>query len=314
MVDRESKLRFPLPLSYQGVSGTHMKMKFGVIISGLCACLAFTGCSGEPVEAPAESLQPSTLTSSASPISSASPSPTGPTSYWDILVGTDVTTEEVCDSYEKLINKYEVTSSKRNAAMKGKLKDAYLASSFRKGKNWLTADFVGELNSDIERAVASALDSVSGGRAADLSDMGSYEADSMQLCGFSGRLAKVRMSVSKVYETAGKIVAKAKMKPWYSKGYMEYSDGLAIKYTTFSGGDPCGYSSCRYGKVTVQSRDGCLRGLYGEMNFLDSNGTIRDWDIDSVSVIYPGQKATLTFISYSNYGSGKIQLTSLSCY
>ena len=198
--------------------------------------------------------------------------------------------------------------------MKGKLKDAYIASSFKKGKSWLTADFSSDMESDIQSAVVAGLNSLSNGRANEIPDTATYATDSLQLCGLSDRLSKVRQSVKKAEDTAGKIVAKAATRPWYSKGYSEYSDGLAYKYTTFSGGDPCGYSRCRYGKVTVESRDGCFRGLYGEMNFYDNSGNVRDWDIESVPVLYPGKKVTLSFKSYSLYGSGTIQLTSLSCY
>lgn len=76
----------------------------------------------------------------------------------------------------------------------------------------------------------------------------------------------------------------------------------------------CGYSRCTFAKVTVQSRDGCYSGLYGELNFMDDNDNIRDWDIDSVPGLYPGEKATLDFITYSFLGSSAVRLISLSCY
>lgn len=66
--------------------------------------------------------------------------------------------------------------------------------------------------------------------------------------------------------------------------------------------------------MTVQSRDGCYSGIYGELNFMDDNGNIRDWDIDSALAIYPGEKATLNFITYSFFGSSTVRLISLSCY
>jgi hypothetical protein len=298
-----------------------MNLKLRVIAAGSIACLVLGGCSSQssdeaaldyPTESPSESQ--SEQVESSQPTPATSPSPSTPTSYWDILVGTDVTTKELCESYQKVINQYEGSSSKRNSAMKGKLKDAYIASSFKKGKSWLTADFSSDMESDIQSAVVAGLNSLSNGRANEIPDTATYATDSLQLCGLSDRLSKVRQSVKKAEDTAGKIVAKAATRPWYSKGYSEYSDGLAYKYTTFSGGDPCGYSRCRYGKVTVESRDGCFRGLYGEMNFYDNSGNVRDWDIESVPVLYPGKKVTLSFKSYSLYGSGTIQLTSLSCY
>lgn len=294
-------------------------MKLRMVLAGSLVVVIVAGCSNSPSDQaapsePAASAGEDQNVNEPSPKPTPSPEPSGPTSYWDILVGADLTTKDVCDSYQKIIAKYETASGKRNSAMKGKFKDAYAASGFKKGKSWLTADFTDEFDTEIQAAVVKALNSVSGGKAGEVADITPYKTDSVQLCGLSDRLAKAQSSVKKAQDTATKIVAKAATRPWYAKGYSEYSDGLAYKYTTFSGGDPCGWSRCSFGKVTVQSRDGCYGGLYGEMNFLDSNDNIRDWDIDSVPAIYPGEKATLDFISYSFLGSGTIRLVSLSCY
>jgi len=281
------------------------------IVSG---CTSSSTDSTESAPSQESSEQPKGASPSPEPTSPQHTEVVAPTSYWDIVEGFDATTPVICDNYEEVIAKYEAAAEKRINAMRGKLKDAYVASSFKRGKGWLKDDFNDYLETAIQRTAVKALNSISGGRAEELADLVAYRGDSLQLCRLADRYTSTKLSVNKAQGSAEKVVAKAATRPWYSKGYSEYTDGLAYKYTTFSGGDPCGYSECRYAKVTVESRDGCYSGLFGEVNFLDDSGNTRDWDIDSVNAIYPDDRETLVFISYSVRGPGKVQLRSLSCY
>ena len=285
----------------------------------LATILVVTGCSKATSDSGSEDSADSSSAGekeSAAPEVDPVPSPTAtsPTSYWDILIGANATTPEVCASYDKVITRYENSAVKRINSMKGKLKNAYVASSYKRGKDWMRSDFPNYWDIAIQGAATRSLNSISGNRASELENLDAYISDSLQLCGFTDRYASTGRNVTKAQGTAERILAKAATKPWYSKGYREYSDGLAYKYTTFSGGDPCGYSACRFAKVTVESRDGCFSGLFGEMNFYDNSDTIRDWDIESVSTLYPGDRATLEFVSYTDRSSGYVRLTSLTCY
>lgn len=213
-------------------------MKLQFIIAGLTVCIVLSGCSGASTEQSAPSVSSQATIEEQTPATpTPTPEPSTPNSYWDILVGTGATNQEVCDSYDDVISKFETAAGKRNADMKGKLKDAYIASSFRKGKSWLTSDFSDEFEGEVDAAVLAALNLVSGDRASEISDLSAYKSDSFQLCSLSERYSKVESSVAKAQGTASDIVMKAATKPWYSKGYREYSDGLAYKYTTFSGVD-----------------------------------------------------------------------------
>lgn len=88
----------------------------------------------------------------------------------------------------------------------------------------------------MDAIVSASLDLISNDRASEISDLGPFKSDSLQLCGLSDRYSEVEKSVTRAQSTASEIVAKAATKPWFSKGYSEYSAGLAFKYTTFSEG------------------------------------------------------------------------------
>ena len=100
---------------------------------------------------------------------------------------------------------------------------------------------------------------------------------------------------------------------WAPTGYTQWDDYLAYKFTTKQGKWPC--QDCNFWKVTVVANEGCPGGVYGELNMLDSSGTVQDWSNDSISYLGPGEKAILKFKHYgydSSLDSG--ELTKLSCH
>ena len=100
---------------------------------------------------------------------------------------------------------------------------------------------------------------------------------------------------------------------WAPKSYTQYDDSIAYKYTTNKGSWPC--QDCNFVKITIIANVGCPDGVYAEVNFKNSSGTVVEWTNDSIPYLGPGEKAILTFQNYpydSNITKG--QLTALSCY
>lgn len=100
---------------------------------------------------------------------------------------------------------------------------------------------------------------------------------------------------------------------WAPSGYSQWDDSIAYKFTTKSGKWPC--QDCNFWKVTVVANQGCPGGVYGELNMLDSRGTVQDWTNDSIPYLGPGEKAVLKFTHYNYDSSLKTgELTNLTCH
>ena len=229
------------------------------------------------------------------------PAPTKPpaaVTYEDIIVG-DTTTSEICGTYSELIEKNDGVISRRTKFL---------------DKEWNPYKAASYVESQWEKVATTALNSVSGGQAGQVESIEGYLDASLKKCELQEQHQDQKKSLSIIKNRQSKVVSAAASKPWYPKGFKEWrqDSNMAYKYANNKGGDPCGYSSCRYGKYEVISEDGCPSGVYAEMNFMDAGGTVRDWSNDTVSYLAPMQKALLTFVSYSAPG-GKIMLTELNC-
>jgi hypothetical protein len=99
-------------------------------------------------------------------------------------------------------------------------------------------------------------------------------------------------------------------RPWYPRGYSEYSTGIATKWDN-SGGDDC--YDCTYAKLLVLSQDGCPNGVYAEVNFLNSAGAVEDWTNDTVPSLGVNGVALLKFESYSATSGGSVSISSIDC-
>jgi hypothetical protein len=100
--------------------------------------------------------------------------------------------------------------------------------------------------------------------------------------------------------------------PWYPRGFFKMTDEVAGKWIK-GAKDPCGSGArCWYWTLDVTSKDGCLDGVYVNVNFLDK-GTVVDDSIDSVSSLRAGQKARFQFWTYDR-SVDEIEPTSVSCY
>lgn len=300
--------------------------------AGLISILPLvTACSGgvETGNAPAASgatdangNQPSGLPSSPADAESAgassspsldapSPSPTG---FIDVVASGQLTNKEICSAYKTSLVTFQNAADKRVRDADRKVKDSYDAAKFRKYNPWVKVDHEAKLRESLTALATDALNEVSNGQAGMVNDLDAYLDASIEACGLSAARSKAEASVREATSTGQSIVTKANNKPWYPKGYKEWigDDNVAIKYT-LAGGDPCGYSSCRYGKIYIVTQYGCPSGVYASANFSDSGGTVFDWDNDSLPSLGPGKRGLLEFKTYSSNRSGSYQVVEISC-
>lgn len=247
--------------------------------------------------------------SASEPTAEAEPSPS-PTSYLGILVDGTMTTKAICSSYKKVINTFTAEAKRRIAGAKGKHGDAWAAARFRKYNQWVKADHTERFETALTKAGTDALNDVSDGQAGTIDDLDAYITDSIDGCGLTKQLAEARKQVRKETTLGSQIVASARNKPWYPKGYTEYflDDNLAWKWTD----ERCGYSYGYCWTIRVKAKDGCYSGLYGEINILDGGVNI-GYTNDYVSLLRAGGIAKLEFVRFSGNGTLTGQLNRLTC-
>lgn len=121
---------------------------------------------------------------------------------------------------------------------------------------------------------------------------------------------KKSVEFSKGYnDIQSRVIAQANSAPWYPVGFKASFEG-AIAWKWVDRYEDC--YSCRYSHVEVISKEGCLGGLYAEVNFLH-NGKAIDWTNDSVPRLSAGQRAILTFRSY-NDNADQTEAPSFTCH
>lgn len=287
-----------------------------ILVAGivLTACAdTSNGSSESPSNAEASGSTASDLiTPDASSEASASPSESA--GYEVLIVGGKITTAEICNTYTDILTKFTNRSKAQIKSGSKYVDDPYTAAKYVRNVAWVDADSEENLSELVDKAATSALNVVTDGQAGQVSDLAPYVEDSMDACGLTFQFSTAKGKATTVNELAADLYTEADNKPWYPKGFEEWNldSNMAYKYAINKGGDPCGYSACRYGKYEVISQDGCPSGIYAEMNFMDAGGTVVDWSNDTVSYLEPMQKALLTFVSYSAPG-GTIRLTEINC-
>jgi len=293
-----------------------------VINKGIClvvgAVLVLSGCttastsspeSAEEVEVAEAGDELAAPESEPSDEPSPSPSTPEPTTYADVVSGP-VTSAEICDSYSAVLDQYGEIIAKRRKSLKGKDEDPYKAAKFANKNAWLYEDLAVGFEREVTASVTDALNTVSDGQAGLVESLGPYREDSMQACGLSQKYSTVESDVAAIDRQQASVVTAANNKPWYPKGYNEYSSNVAWKWA--DGPSPCGYSRCWYSHIKVVSLNGCPSGLYAEVNKLNSAGTVIGWSNDSVPSLRPGQKARLVFVTYDPADASS--LAEISCY
>lgn len=81
---------------------------------------------------------------------------------------------------------------------------------------------------------------------------------------------------------------------WWPAGFVSASRDIAAKWVTERVPDPCGYGACTYWGIEIVSRNGCLNGVYLEIDIL-RNGTVVDWTNETVSSLRTGERAEVVF-------------------
>lgn len=284
-----------------------------IVLSG---ALALSACSTGPDE---QAATPEVTAESSSQTLSdpddegleETPTPT-PLGYEDILGSSSITTAEICDSYQVLLTKYDEVSSKRIARLTDVEDDPYKAASFVNKSDWVTENLSDKVESEFSALATEALNSQSNGKAGTLDSINPYLEASIASCGYTSQLSAIRSASKEVDQEANRIVSAAANKPWYPRGFEEYTDGLAYRWIDGAGVD-C-YSRCWYWTMEVVAESGCPSGLYGELT-IEKNGTAIDWTNDSLPGLRPGQKGRLQFVTYADaaYG-GTGSLAELNCY
>lgn len=96
-------------------------------------------------------------------------------------------------------------------------------------------------------------------------------------------------------------------KPWFPKGFSEFQDGIAFKWTTGS----CDFGRCAH--ALVIAKYGCPNGLYVEVNGFDKSSTQVDYTNDVTSYLAPMKQAKLTF-NFTDDSASTVQISKVNCY
>lgn len=296
-------------------------MKSAFIAQLLGGALLLSGCGSAAIVSDSDSTVEEVVTdqSQSPPDESVLPSPDEPTEpeprelgYVDIII-SDVTNEQICSDMDKAIKDFKTIVSKRSKAIGKKASDPYAAAKFVRGNAWVESDLSTKFEEDFLDLATQSLNAVSDGKAGTVKDVAAYLDAALEACGSSKAHQDVAKAVQDLDSKQARVVRAAEDRPWYPKGYREWDSDLAWRYATNQGGNPCGYSRCTYGRVQVVARSGCSRGVYAEMNFKNASGVVDDWSNDTVPYLGAGDKALLTFRSFTSLGRGTIQLVTLRC-
>lgn len=233
--------------------------------------------------------------------------------YQSLQTTDGITSAEICNSYSAVLSQSLAQGKARAKKARGKDGGPYVAASFAKYNAWVEVSQFDNFEAAMDKAALAALNTVTNGRAGEVSDRTLYQKDSIASCGLEADVVAVADVLSSLDALANRIVSQAENLPWYPKGYTEYDSDLAYKWTTHKRSADC--SDCIYWTMQVIANTGCLGGVYAELNIM-RNGEVVDWTNDSVPSLAAGQVAFLEFISYQD-GSGSSyqgQLTSLNCH
>jgi hypothetical protein len=277
-----------------------------IAASVLLAACSGGASSGSSSAENAASQAPTTAESTA-----ASASASAPAGYEALIADGKVTTAKICDTYTDVLTKFIANTNAQLKSGNKYVDDPYTAAKYINNVAWVDSDSKERLDSAVDKAATSALNVVTDGQAGKITDLAPYIADSMEACGLTTQYSTAQGKASEVNELAADLAAEAENKPWYPRGYSEYSgdDSLAWKWTDES----CGYSSGYCWTMRVTSKDGCYSGLYGEIN-IEKNDVVIDYTNDVIGSLGAGDTAKLSFVHFgSGQGTLSAYLSELSC-
>lgn len=282
-----------------------------ITASVIAASVLLAACSGgaNSGSSSAENATSQAPTTAASTAASASAS--APAGYEALIADGKVTTAKICDTYTDVLTKFIANANAQLKSGNKYVDDPYTAAKYINNVAWVDSDSKERLDSAVDKAATSALNVVTDGQAGNVTDLAPYIADSMEACGLTTQYSTAQGKASEVNELAADLAAEAENKPWYPRGYSEYSGDDSLAWKWIDADADC-FSRCQFNHIMVVSRDGCSEGLYAEVNFL-RNDTVIDWTNDSVPALRVGGKAQLEFISYEG-NADETQLAELNCH
>ena len=135
--------------------------------------------------------------------------------------------------------------------------------------------------------------------------------EAISACNLGSLLVTLDESAGALDDRLESMIWSANNLPWYPDGFEEAYPGVAFRKSE-RGLDCYSCSGIVYEVITQFS---CPNQLYVEANFIDGNGTIFDWDNDTVQSLSAGQIAYVELYTYSS-GSGPrtISLTKADCF
>ena len=132
----------------------------------------------------------------------------------------------------------------------------------------------------------------------------------------SNNAAKEKASIARAEKAKAELdaaLALEKIKndvTWVPSGYTAWSEDKSVAWKWGKNvGNKCG--GCSYWIADVVSKNGCLNGLYGELN-ISKNGIVISYTNDSLGYLSPLQSGQLVFETYEE-GNIQGRLTELTC-
>jgi len=284
-------------------------LAFAVIASGLL----LSACSGgsSSMDGDASQGAPSAIVtpeaSSSAPVAASIAASPG---YEALISDGKITTAQICDDYLITLEKFIATADSQITNGTKYVDDAYAAAKFVSDVAWVDADQEERLLEILRKSATSALNIVTDGQAGQVESVDEYVSDSMAACGLSSELESAKTKAVEVNALATALYAESENKPWYPRGYDEWVDGVAFKFNKSETNN-----SYLWGwAYNVVTRDGCPDGLYVEVNFESSSGTVLDWGNDSLSALKPGQRGLMEFrVGTDRDGVDTFDVTEVNC-
>ena len=227
--------------------------------------------------------------------------------YDEIIVG-DATTDAICGTYSELIEKNDGVITRRTKYL-DKDWNPYKAAAYVDKNDWVNDDPVAKFESQWEKVATAALNSVSGGQADQVESIEGYLDASLKECQLQEQHQDQNKSLSIIKRSQSGVVRAADRKPWYPKGYSQWSgQDLAYKYEKNGCDNNYGYCWA----YTVISQLGCPSGVYVEGNVLE-NDIIVGYTNDSLGSLPSNTKAKMQLQQFGGSGSRSLQLTEMNC-
>jgi hypothetical protein len=216
----------------------------------------------------------------------------------------------LCASYAAVVDTWTRDEESLATSIRGADADPYVAADFVVAHQWVNRRQLTIFNRSITAISRKGLAGATKGAARRGAFVKVFTLDALFVCHVGAKVRAIRESLASLDDRAGSVVALAADKPWYPKGYTEFSDGLAWQWVA---NPSCpDYASEGCWQMDAISRDGCPDSLYGEITILQGDVAV-DYTNDAISGIAPGERARLTFVSTTS-GQQTGRLSKLDCY